>query len=88
MAVPHNRGIEDEICKTLKWMRHKAEVRPVDLVERLGVSRTTIWYWENGENFPESLVMLRKWANAVGAKLEIKLTTKLVGRDGKTEFTF
>ncbi len=87
MADPHNRGIEDEICKTLAWMRHKAELETVELAERLGVSRVTIWNWENGATFPLALVMLRRWADAVGAKLEIKLTAKMAGKDD-TEFTF
>ncbi len=87
MADPHNRGIEDEICKTLTWMRHKAELEPADLAERLGVSHVTIWNWENCIRFPLALSMLRRWADAVGARLEIKLTIKMAGKDD-TEFTF
>ena len=87
MADSHNRGIEDQICKTLTWMRHRAELESADLAERLGVSRVTIWNWENGVKFPLSLFTLRGWAEAVGAKLEIKLTVKMMSKDD-AEFTF
>ncbi len=87
VAILHDRGVEDQIAKTLTWMRHKAEMSQDDLAERLSMSRVTIWNWENGATFPAGLSLLRRWASAVGARLEIKLTTKLTGKDD-TDFTF
>ena len=87
MADRHNRGIEDQICKTLTWMRHKAEMTQEEMAERLGVSYVTIWNWENGVTFPPALATLRRWASLVGAKLEIKLTAKLTAKND-TKFTF
>ena len=83
MADPRNRAIEDDLCKVLARMRHEARVQTKDLAYSVGVCRVAIWNWENGIAFPQSLANLRKWVEAVGAKLEIKIVTK----DG-VEFTF
>ncbi len=82
MATPHDRGIEDRLCDTLARMRHKASMQQKVLAYRVGVSHVTVWNWENGFSFPQSLANLRKWAEAVGAKLEIKITR------GDDEFFF
>ncbi len=76
MADAHNRAIEDGLCKTLARLRHEARMQQKDLAFRVGVSRIAIWNWESGISFPQSLANLRKWAEAVGAKLEIKLTVR------------
>ncbi len=76
MADHHNRAIEDGLCKALTRLRHEAGIQPKDLAYRVGVSRVAIWNWENGVAFPLSLANLRKWAESVGAKLEIKLTIR------------
>lgn len=82
MATPHDRGIEDRLCDTLARMRHQAGMLQKDLAYRVGVSRVAVWNWENGCTFPQSLANLRKWVEAVGAKLEIKIIR------GDDEFTF
>ena len=87
MAIVHDRAVENQIAKALTWMRHKSELTQEDLAGWMGVSKVTIWNWENGERFPTSLATLRRWASAVGDKLEIKLTAKLTGKDD-TDFTF
>ncbi len=82
MASRHNRAIEDSLCDVLARMRHEARMQQKDLAYRVGVSGVAVWNWENGIAFPQALANLRKWAEAVGAKLEIKITR------GDDEFIF
>lgn len=83
MADPYDRAIEDSLFKILTGMRKAAGLNQQALAEMMDVSLVTIWKWENGMNFPRSLARLRKLVETLGAKLEIKVTTK----DG-VEFTF
>ena len=83
MATPYDRGIEDKLLHTVMRIRQSAGMNQQSLAAAMGVSDVTIWKWENGENFPNSLSRLRRLIEALGAKLEIKVITK-----DNVEFTF
>lgn len=76
MAHPYERVIEDNLLHTVTRMRQAAGINPQSLAIMMDVSNVTIWKWENGAAFPRSLARLRKLIEVLGAKLEIKVTTK------------
>lgn len=83
MAHPYERIIEDNLLHTVTRMRQAAGINKQSLAVMMDVSDVTIWKWENGAAFPRSLTRLRRLIEALGAKLEIKVTTK-----DDIEFTF
>lgn len=54
-----------EICRVLRAYRYERGVTQSDLAVTIGVSRTTIGYWERGFNFPTEF-NLECWKQALG----------------------
>ncbi|KKL63287.1 hypothetical protein LCGC14_2176630 [marine sediment metagenome] len=72
----HDRTIEDPLIDLLRNERCRARIGMESVASYIGVSLPAVYGWENGTARPNSLLRWMRWAKAIDAKLEIKVTTK------------
>ncbi len=77
------RGFEDAIANLLREERERHRISLDSVASHACVSVPAAYQWEQGATRPSSYWHFKRWAEAVDAKLEIRVTTK----DG-VEFTF
>ncbi len=77
------RGFEDEIAKLLQKERARHRISLASVAAHCCVSDPAVYQWEQRVTKPISFWHLRRWVEAIDAKLEVKVVTK----DG-VEFTF
>ena len=76
-------GFEDEIAELLREERARHRISLDSVAAHCCVTVPAVSQWEHRTTKPISFWHLRRWVEAVDAKLEVKVVTK----DGK-EFTF
>ncbi len=72
----HDRTIEDPLIDLLRDERCRARIGMDSVASYIGVSLPAVYGWENGTARPNSLLRWMRWAKAIDARLEIKVTTK------------
>lgn len=71
---------QEEIINAARWARYARAARKhaglttPDLADALGVNRSTPWRWEAGQNVPESVPLVARFAEVTGVNSHEALT--------------